>query len=323
MMMRRNNKNTTIIGIAVAAAAAAAAAAFLLVVVNDTQPVWALTSSSSSNGRGRPSPSRIFNAATSTATPTTTITTSKVATVDLGFDRFVELLMPANSRQLSSSSSKSKSSRHNNRRGTKVQTDDGGGDVVWPAGFALARLIAHSPVLVEDRDVLELGCGLGLVSAAACKYGRPHHVALSDCNRDALGLAYASSTQLQRSRASVSRCQMTWNDPTTWPAQQYDTILASDVLYDKSNILPLVKVLQHYLCQGEARGGDGMNEKRAIIVDPINQINRDAFCFAAHKVGLFVETQEFPAPTTLGSSSSDYHDSGPELVLLNVSPYSG
>eukprot|EP00529_Nitzschia_sp_RCC80_P029481 CAMPEP_0113458224 /NCGR_PEP_ID=MMETSP0014_2-20120614/9812_1 /TAXON_ID=2857 /ORGANISM="Nitzschia sp." /LENGTH=322 /DNA_ID=CAMNT_0000349741 /DNA_START=125 /DNA_END=1093 /DNA_ORIENTATION=- /assembly_acc=CAM_ASM_000159 len=322
MMMRRNNKNTTIVGVA---AAAAAAAAFLLVVLNDIQPVLALTSSSSSNGRGRPSPSRIFNAATTTATPTTTITTSKVATVDLGFDRFVELLMPANSRQLSSpssSSSSSKSSHRNNRRGTKVHTDDGGGDVVWPAGFALARLIAHSPVFVEDRDVLELGCGLGIVSAAACKYGRPHHVALSDCNRDALGLAYASSTQLQRSRASVSRCQMTWNDPTTWPAQQYDTILASDVLYDKSNILPLVKVLQHYLCQGEARGGDGTNQKRAIIVDPINQINRDAFCFAAHKAGLFVETQEFPAPT-LGSSSSEHHDSGPELVLLNVSPYAG
>ena len=312
--------------------------------------VSALTSSSPSSssggggrpGRDRPSPSRIFNAATSTATPTTTITTSKVTTVDLGFDRFVELLMPANSRQFSSPSSTSKSSQshrnnNRNRRGMKVQTDDGGGDVVWPAGFALARLIAHSPVLVEDRDVLELGCGLGLVSAAACKYGRPHHVALSDCNRDALGLAYASSTQLQRSRASVSRCQMTWNDPSTWPAQQYDTILASDVLYDKSNILPLVQVLQHYLCQGNGGGGDGggngtknkKTDKRAIIVDPVNQINRDAFSFAAHKAGLFVETQEFPSPTTmLGSSSStsdndDVNDNSPDLVLLHVSPYSG
>lgn len=232
-----------------------------------------------------------------------------VKTINLGQDRFIKLLMPSNSRQLSQSSSSSQQQHQNTEvQGTKIRTDDGGGDVVWPAGFALSRLIAHAPLLVHDQNVLELGCGLGVVAAAACKYGLPHHVAVSDCDRSALALAYASCTQLQRSRASVSRCCMDWTDRSSWPAQEYDLLLASDVLYDKANVLPLTNVLQYYLCNGEAR--DSSKGKRAILVDPANQINRDAFLFAARKAGLFVELKEFPG------SKND-----PNLVLINVSPF--
>lgn len=273
-----------------------------------------MISALSAGARGVPAPEAFTYVGTKA---TSTITTAKVATVDLGFDRFVDLLLPSNSRQLASSSSSSSS--RSIRRGSKVQTDGGGGDVLWPAGLALARLIANSPALVEDRNVLELGCGLGLVSAAACKYGRPYHVAMSDCNKDALGLAYTSSTQLQRSRSSVSRCQMTWNDPTTWPAQNYDLLLASDILYDKSNILSIVNVMKHYLCNGDPPR-DESNQKRAILVDPVNQSNRDAFCFAARKAGLFVETQEFRSPSLDSLTDWDGHPNS-ELVLLNVSPY--
>lgn len=185
-----------------------------------------------------------------------------------------------------------------------MSTRDGGGDIIWPSGVALSRLIAHCPSLVDHRNVMELGCGLGLVSLAAAKYSRPNHLALCDRDRPVLSLAYASCTQLQRSRASVSRCVMDWSDPTTWPAQDYDVLLAADVLYEKSSVLPLVNVLRHYLL-ATTESSDGRS-KRAIIVDPANQVNRDAFCFAAFKAGLDVDQEEFP-----GFS---------DLVLLNVSP---
>jgi SAM-dependent methyltransferase len=229
-----------------------------------------------------------------TKTATETSLSPVISTVDFGQDKFVDLFLPADSRQFSKSTEKD----------TKITTQDGRGDVVWPAGFALSRLIAHFPSLVDGKNVLELGCGLGAAAAAACKYARPNHVALTDRDKASLALAYASCVQLQRSRASVSRCCMDWSDPSSWPAQDYNVLLAADVLYDKANILPFVSVLQHYLCSH-----DSSNEKlkRAVIVDPISQVNRDAFIFAAYKAGLEVEQEEFPG--------------SPDLMLLSIYPF--
>lgn len=201
-----------------------------------------------------------------------------VETVDLGKDKLVNILVPPDELNR----------QKNGKRGNKILTSDGSGDVVWPSSFALASLIAHCPSVVEDRSILELGCGLGLVSAAVCKHARPDHVAMTDCDGSVLSMAYASCTRLNRSRASVSRSAMDWTDRSTWPAQNFDILLASDVLYEKNSILPLVNVLQNYLCKGA-----GDERKRAIIVDPVNQVNRDAFCYAADKAGLYVETTQF------------------------------
>jgi hypothetical protein len=214
-----------------------------------------------------------------------TIVVPKVRTIDFGADKTVDFLaLPDHlNRQLSTG----------RKRGMKVSTDDGAGDIVWPSSFALARLIAHCPNLVNGRDVLELGCGLGLVSAAACKHARPAHVAVSDRDSDVLGMAYASCTQLQRSRASVSRTCLDWSDRSTWPNQKFDVLLASDVLYERSSILPLVEVLSFYLGQPNDDDDDEFT-KRAIVVDQTNQANRDAFCYAAHRAGLDVDETPFP-----------------------------
>jgi hypothetical protein len=222
----------------------------------------------------------------------------KVITIDFGEDKIVDFFAPPDhlNRQLSTDTA----------RGMKVSTADGAGDVVWPSSVALARLIAHCPNLVNGRDVLELGCGLGLVSAAACKHARPGHVAVSDRDSDVLGLAYATCTQLQRSRASVSRTCLDWSDTTTWPNQKFDVLLASDVLYERSSILPFVDVLSFYLGQPND-DDDSEFMKRAIVVDQTNQANRAAFCYAAHKAGLDVDETLFPGME--------------EFTLFSISPF--
>jgi predicted nicotinamide N-methyase len=229
-------------------------------------------------------------------------TPSTISLVDLGLDKHVKMFVPSDSRQRQQHSQQQMARIV--ERGTRMSTRDGGGDVIWPSGIALSKLIAHCPSIVDHRNVMELGCGLGLVSIAAAKYSRPSHVALCDKNKSVLSSAYASCTQLQRSRASISRCVMDWSDSTTWPAQNYDVLLAADVLYEKSSVLPLVKVLRHYLL-ATPESSDG-TMKRAIIVDPANQVNRDAFCYAAFKAGLDVDQEVFPG--------------SPDLVLMNVSP---
>ena len=266
-------------------------------------PLWLLAATAAYSAEGLSAASQFGRndryAAAPVKTDSSSVTTEKplapvVSTVDFGKDKFVDLFLPADSRQFSSCDTI--------EQGTKMTTADGRGDVVWPSGFALSRLIAHCPSIVDGKDVLELGCGLGAAAAAACKYSRPNHVAVTDKDKSALALAYASCVQLQRSRASVSRCVMDWKDPSSWPAQDYNVLLAADVLYDRASILPLVSVLQHYLCGGS----DSEKLKRAIIVDPIGQVNRDAFVFAAFKAGMEVEQEEFPG--------------SPDLMLLSVYP---
>jgi hypothetical protein len=185
-----------------------------------------------------------------------------IQTIDLGQDKLVEIFVG------------------NRKNRSKKRSAD----------VALARLIAHCPSFVDDLNVLELGCGFGLASAAAGKHARPNHIALTDYDVNNLKRAYTSVTQLHRSKASVSRCVMNWADKTTWPNQNYDILLGSDVLREKGGILPLVDVLQNYLCSE----GRGDKPKRALIVDPVNRSNRDGFCYAAFRAGLEADSVPFP-----------------------------
>lgn len=191
-------------------------------------------------------------------------------TVDMGLDKLVSVYCPA-----------------------EEETSDN----LPSADMALARMMAHCPSLVEGKNVMELKSGLGLVSATACRHARPEHVAVTGFDEDALSLAYATCTRLQRPRASVSRCRMDWKLPSTWPNQKYDLILASDILSDDSCILPLTQVLQYYLFSSSTN--DDEFRKRALIVDPIDQKYREAFCFAADKARLDVSVSTFPGTDSM------------------------
>ncbi|CAJ1949283.1 unnamed protein product [Cylindrotheca closterium] len=159
------------------------------------------------------------------------------------------------------------------------------------ADIALARMMAHCPSLIDGKSVLELNSELGLISATACRHARPEHVAVTHWDSEALSMAYATCTRLQRPKNSVSRCRMDWSLPSTWPNQKYDLVLASNVLSDDSCILPLTQVLQYYLAPSS---NNDEFRKRALIVDPIDQVHRDAFRYAADKARLDVSVSAFP-----------------------------
>ena len=114
---------------------------------------------------------------------------------------------------------------------------------LWPSSVALARY-AMQHLDLRHRQVLELGCGLGLVSVVAALQGA--RVLCTDYEPDALGFA-RHNARCNASRGVRFRL-VDWRQPAL--RRRYDYILASDVIYEARNFGPLVTLLQRFLARG-------------------------------------------------------------------------
>ena len=106
---------------------------------------------------------------------------------------------------------------------------------IWPASTILAEQILARKG--HGRRLLELGCGVGLVTTAAMASG--HEVLASDYYTDAL--AFTRANAFQNLGKSPEARMLNWR---TFPADatNFDKVIASDVLYESeyAKILPRV-----------------------------------------------------------------------------------
>ena len=117
------------------------------------------------------------------------------------------------------------------------------GAALWPAAVALGNALYAQPDLVRGKRTLELGCGLGLGAIIAKRLGAD--VTASDFHPDMKELF---ETNCELNGVRVPYLRLDWADFT--PREPYETIIASDVLYD-SRIAPLcLDVLQRLLVPG-------------------------------------------------------------------------
>jgi len=111
---------------------------------------------------------------------------------------------------------------------------------VWPAAKILAQHVLAHP-WPDQTDVLELGCGSGLVGLAAAARGC--RVTLSDYVPLAVELAVANVRG--NGFSQVTGEVLDWR--TSRPDRKHDVILAADVLYDPALHEPLLRVLDALL----------------------------------------------------------------------------
>lgn len=98
----------------------------------------------------------------------------------------------------------------------------------WASGQVLARAILDNPQWVADKKVLDFGAGSGVVGIAAALAGAKQVVAC-DIDQDAL-LAC-------RENAALNGVTLDYSDNLfDLPKQDFDLLIAADVLYDRSNL---------------------------------------------------------------------------------------
>lgn len=111
---------------------------------------------------------------------------------------------------------------------------------IWPASWVLSTYLADMPV-DANRQFLEIGAGVGLVSIVAATFG--HRITLSEYNPDALNFA--------RANAHCNNCLDLPIIPLDWQRPRlkarYDFIVGSEIAYKKAYLDPLLQLFKSHL----------------------------------------------------------------------------
>jgi predicted nicotinamide N-methyase len=131
---------------------------------------------------------------------------------------------------------------------------------LWPSSLALAKYLWEA-VDLQGMEVLELGCGLGLAGIAASRKGGV--VTFTDYEADALAFTRYNAYRNGCQGATVRH--LDWHAPRLNHA--YALVIASDVLYERANFHPLLRILQTTLA----------TDAQFILAEPNRPIARDFF----------------------------------------------
>jgi len=134
---------------------------------------------------------------------------------------------------------------------------------LWPSARALTEFILQSPNIFKKKDVLELGCGLGLTSMALASVV-PKSLLVTDYEEEALQTC-AQNFVLNKIAVHPTFKQLDWRDATL--DSRYERIVASDVAYEERFFQPLIDLFSNYLAENG----------RVILAEPNRNIARTFF----------------------------------------------
>jgi len=104
---------------------------------------------------------------------------------------------------------------------------------IWHSAIALSQFLQHNPTFVAGKNVLEIGCGLGVTGITATTLGA--HVTFSDYDQHAL-IAAELNFHSNINNGVSEFVNLDFRRP---PDQRWPVILAADIVYEKRYIKPL------------------------------------------------------------------------------------
>ena len=115
---------------------------------------------------------------------------------------------------------------------------------VWPSAIALLNLLQKHPNWIKDKNVLELGAGIGLPSLMMA--GITRSIQISDYNLEAVELLRKNIEHLELENAEA--LQLDWNNVPEHI--QPDVVILSDVNYDPTQFDPLISLIEKFILLG-------------------------------------------------------------------------
>ncbi len=113
---------------------------------------------------------------------------------------------------------------------------------LWPMSIELAKQVLAADWPAESR-IVEIGCGCGMAGVAALSRG--WQVSFSDYIPLAMELACENALRNGFSRGE--KLFVDWREP---PVLDFDVVLASEILYDRSLHPPILQTLQNIVKPG-------------------------------------------------------------------------
>jgi predicted nicotinamide N-methyase len=117
---------------------------------------------------------------------------------------------------------------------------------VWASSKAMVTFLQEEPHFIENKNVLEIGAGIGLPSFSIAN--KASNIIISDYDREAVALAHKNIAHLNLS--NLTSIVLDWNDiPEHIIA---DTILLSDTNYNPTDFDALVISITKFLNIGSS-----------------------------------------------------------------------
>jgi predicted nicotinamide N-methyase len=147
---------------------------------------------------------------------------------------------------------------------------------LWASSVHLAHWCLTFPGL-RGKQVLELGCGLGLAGIAAARAGAA--VVLSDYEDDALLFARYNAL-INIPRGEVEILHLDWRQPDL--GRRFDVLLGADILYERRHFRPLLEAFRVLLApRGVAVLGDPDRSTGNAFFDMAGSEGYDVRCTGA------------------------------------------
>ena len=134
---------------------------------------------------------------------------------------------------------------------------DGTGTVIWGASICLAKYLHAHVTLNDSWKVIELGCGVGLptlVVAKMCQKSCKERLFATDSEEATLQQLKAV-VELNNLQGKLTATKFDWNSHEESRIDDcvtvgVDVLLASDVIYSRSMVAPLVQGIRRILSPG-------------------------------------------------------------------------
>lgn len=162
---------------------------------------------------------------------------------------------------------------------------------LWPSALSLSEYLVDHPELVHGKNVLEIGCGLGLPSLVAAKTGAKHVLA-TDYLADSLNFVEQNASLNHIEAGQLQTKVMDWRKLDEYEnLNKVDVVLAADILYEQRYIDAFRMVLNGMLPnQRIVLAEPGRKVAETFLAELLNQ---NQFVTGLHKARLQFRGTEF------------------------------